>query len=150
MKITRKRLRPVVGAVAVAAAAGLVLSGCTTSTPSSEASSGGKTITIAQVNEVTSFNQATPQGNLDTNGVINYLTQPQFFTLDQKFNVVPNTDLGTYKKLSNSPLKVEYTLNSDDKWSDGTPMTADDLMLGWATTSCYYDSSTLDDNGNVV
>ncbi len=150
MKITRKRLRPVVGAVAVAAAASLALAGCTTSTPSSEASSGGKTITIAQVNEVTSFNYNTPQGNLDINGMINYLTQPQFFTLDQKYNIVHNTDLGTYKKLSDDPLKVEYTLNKDDKWSDGTPMTADDLMLGWAISSCYYDSSKTDDDGNVT
>ncbi|WP_022900607.1 ABC transporter family substrate-binding protein [Humibacter albus] len=150
MKITRKRVRPVLGAVAVAAAAGMVLAGCTTSTPSSEASSSGKTITMAQVNEVTSFNYNTPQGNLDINGMINYMTQPQFFTLNQKYDIERNTDLGTYKKLSNDPLKVEYTLNKGDKWSDGTAMTADDLLLGWAIGSCYYDSSKTNDNGDVV
>lgn len=150
MKITRKRLRPVVGAVAVAAAAGLVLSGCTTSTPSSEASSGGKTITVAQVNEASSFNYNTPQGNLDTNGYIWQMTQPQFFTLDQNYNIVHNPDLGSYKKLSNNPLKVEYTLNPDAKWSDGVAMTADDLMLGWAQSSCYYDSAKFNDDGDVT
>src|SRR6185437_14749214 len=97
LKITRKRLRPVVGAVAVAAAVGLVLSGCTTSTPSSEASSGGKTITVAQVNEASSFNYNTPQGNLDTNGYIWQMTQPQFFTLqDSDYKIVHNSDLGSY------------------------------------------------------
>jgi peptide/nickel transport system substrate-binding protein len=150
LKITRKRLRPIVGAVAVAVAAGLVLAGCTTSTPSSEASSSGKTITVAQVNEATSFNYNTPQGNLDTNGYIWQMTQPQFFTLDQKYNVVPNTDLGTYKKVSSDPLKVEYTLNKNAKWSDGVSMTADDLVLGWAQGVCYYDSAKFDAKGDVT
>ncbi|GAB3390313.1 ABC transporter family substrate-binding protein [Humibacter soli] len=151
MKITRKRLRPLLGAVAVAAAAGIALAGCTTSTPSSEASSGGKTITVAEVNEATSFNYNTPQGNLDTNGFIWQMTQPQFFTLQgDDYKVVPNTDLGTYKKLSDSPLKVEYTLNSKAKWSDGVPMTADDLVLGWAQSVCYYDSAKFDATGKVT
>ncbi|WP_223690945.1 ABC transporter family substrate-binding protein [Leifsonia poae] len=150
MKTSRSRLRPLIGAIAVAAAAGLVLAGCTTSGPSSEASSGGKTITVAQVNEVTSFNYNTPQGNLDMNGMLNYMTQPTFYTLDQSYKVIHNSDLGSYKKLSDNPLKVEYTLNPDAKWSDGTPMTADDLLLGWAQLSCYYDSSTTDAKGDVT
>ena len=150
MKTRRSRLRPVVGAVAVAAAAGLILSGCTTSGSSNEGGTGGKTVTVAQVNEVTSFNYNTPQGNLDMNGMLNYMTQPTFYTLDQNYRVVHNSDLGTYKKLSDNPLKVEYTLNSDAKWSDGTAMTADDLLLGWDQLSCYHDSSTTDDQGNVT
>ncbi|GAA4670829.1 ABC transporter family substrate-binding protein [Frondihabitans cladoniiphilus] len=152
MKITGKRMRPLFGALALAGAASIALAGCTASgsSASSSSSSSGGNITIAEVNEATSFNTNTPQGNLDTNGQINYLTQPQFFTLDQKYNIVPNTDLGTYKKISSDPLKVEYTLNKNAKWSDGVAMTADDLMLGWAINSTYYDSSTLDDDGNVT
>ncbi|MCU1526348.1 MAG: dipeptide porter [Frondihabitans sp.] len=152
MKITGKRLRPLVGALALAGAVSVVLAGCTTSgntTDTSSASTGGN-ITIAAVNEATSFNTNTPQGNLDTNGMINYLTQPQFYTLSDTYQVIPNTDLGTYKKISSNPLKVEYTLNTSDKWSDGTPMTADDLLLGWASTSLYHDSSTVDASGKVT
>ena len=149
MKIRERLLKSAVTAVALAGVTALALAACTT-TSSNDAQSTSKNITIAQVNEVTSFNYNTPQGNLDTNGVINYLTQPQFFTLDQKFNVIPNKDLGTYKKISDNPLKVKYTLNSDDKWSDGSPMTADDLLLGWATASCYYDSASFDADGNVT
>ncbi|WP_349897414.1 ABC transporter family substrate-binding protein [Parafrigoribacterium soli] len=107
-------------------------------------------MTIAQVNEATSFNYNTPQGNLDTNGLIWQMTQPQFFTLDQQYNVVPNKDLGTYKKISDSPLTVKYTLKSGLKWSDGKPMNADDLMLGWAQASGYYESATLNDDGDVT
>lgn len=151
MKITGKRLRPLVGAIALVGAATVVLSGCTTSgATDNETSKTGGNVTIAQVNEVSSFNYNTPQGNLDTNGMVNYLTQPQFFTLDDQYKIVHNSDLGSYKKLSDNPLKVEYTLNDDDKWSDGTAMTADDLLLGWAQASGYYDSATLNDAGEVT
>ncbi len=149
MKTRGRLVRNALGVVAVAGVAALALAGCTTST-GNETTKAGSTITVAEVNEATSFNYNTPQGNLDTNGMIWYLTQPQFFTLDQGYNIVPNKDLGTYKKLSDNPLKVEYTLNSDDKWSDGQPMTADDLLLGWAQGSCYYDSAKFDDDGNVT
>jgi peptide/nickel transport system substrate-binding protein len=108
----------------------------------------GGTVTVAQVNEATSFNYNTPQGNLDTNGYIWQLTQPQFFTLDDKYNIVHNKDLGTYEKTSDDPLTVKYTLNKGLKWSDGKPMNADDLLLGWAQSSGYYESATLDDEGN--
>jgi len=150
LKITRKRLRPILGAVAVASAAGLVLAGCTTSGDTTPTSAAGGTVTIAQVNEATSFNYNTPQGNLDTNGLIWQMTQPQFFTLDANYNIVHNKDLGTYEKTSDDPLTVKYTLNKGLKWSDGKPMTADDLMLGWAQGAGYYDSAKTDDDGNVT
>ncbi len=149
MNISRRGARGAISALAAVAAACIALAGCTT-TGGNETKSSSTTVTIAEVNEASSFNFNTPQGNLDTNGMINYLTQPQFFTLDAKYNVVPNKDLGTYEKLSDDPLKVKYTLNSDDKWSDGQPMTADDLLLGWASSSCYYDSAKTDDDGNVI
>ncbi len=151
MKITGKRMRPLVGAIALAAVATFGLAACTTTSGTgTETAKAGGTVTIAQVNEVTSFNSNTPQGNLDTNGEVAYMTQPQFFTLDDKYNIVPNTDLGTYEKLSDNPLKVKYTLKSGQKWSDGTAMTADDLVLGWAIASTYYDSETTNDAGDVT
>lgn len=149
MNITRKRLRPLIGAVAVASAVGLALSGCTTSGSTTPTSAAGSTITEAQVNEATSFNYNTPQGNLDTNGYIWQMTQPQFFTLQgDQYNIVHNKDLGSYEKVSDDPLTVKYTLNKGLKWSDGKPMNADDLMLGWAQSSGYYESATLDADGN--
>jgi peptide/nickel transport system substrate-binding protein len=150
VNITKRRWRQIIGAVAIAGSAAVVLAGCTTSPSDNETSSASKTVTIAEVNEATSFNYNTPQGNLDTNGLINYMTQPQFFTLSDSYKIVPNTDLGTYKKISSNPLKVKYTLNSDAKWSDGTAMTSDDLLLGWANASGYYESATTDADGNVT
>jgi peptide/nickel transport system substrate-binding protein len=151
VKITKKRGRQLLGAVALAGAAAVALAGCTTSPSATETSSASnKTVTIAQVNEVTSFNYNTPQGNLDVNGMINYMTQPQFFTLGAKYKITPNTDLGTMKKLSDDPLTVKYTLNKAAKWSDGKKITSDDLLLGWAQNSGYYDSATQDADGKVT
>lgn len=148
MKITRKRR--LLGALAVAGAASVALAACTTSGSTTTSTAAGGTITVGYTNEATSFNYNTPQGNLDFNGLINYMTAPQFFTLDPSFNVVANKDLGTFTKVSSDPLTVKYTLNSGLKWSDGQPITADDLMLGWAENSCYFDSDTQDDQGNVT
>jgi peptide/nickel transport system substrate-binding protein len=142
-------MRHTISALAIAGVAAVALAACTTSSDTA-APSTGKTVTIAEVNEATSFNVNTPQGNLDTNGMINYLTQPQPFTLDAKYNVVPNTSLLTLKKLSDNPLKVEYTIKAGQKWSDGKPMTADDLLLGWASSSCYFDSAKFDADGTVT
>jgi len=128
----------------------LALAACTTSADTTTSSSSGTTVTIAQVNEATSFNYNTPQGNLDTNGLIWQMTQPQFFTFDAKFTPVHNKDLGSYEKISDDPLTVKYTLKSGLKWSDGKPMNADDLLLGWAQASGYYESATLNDKGDVT
>ncbi|GGK98256.1 peptide/nickel transport system substrate-binding protein [Curtobacterium luteum] len=151
MNITKKRGRQLLGAVALAGAAAIALAGCTTSPSANESgSASNKTITVAQVNEVTSFNYNTPQGNLDMNGMINYMTQPQFVTLGSDYKITPNTDLGTVEKLSDDPLTVKYTLNKDAKWSDGKSITSDDLLLGWAQASGYYDSATQDESTGKV
>ena len=99
---------------------------------------GGGTISIAVTNAVTSFNGDTPQGNLDSNGMVGYLTGVSgglglgsFFTLDPEFNVVPEEGFGSFEKISDDPLKVEYTLNEGLKWSDGEPITADDMLFAW-------------------
>ena len=63
MNITKKRGRQLLGAIAVAGAAAIALAGCTTSPSANETGSASKkTVTVAQVNEVTSFNYNTPQG----------------------------------------------------------------------------------------
>ncbi|MGO2632419.1 MAG: ABC transporter family substrate-binding protein [Galactobacter sp.] len=58
-----------------------------------------------------------------------YLTSFQYYGTDGK--VHQNKDLGSYKKVSDDPLTVEYTINDDAKWSDGTPITVKDAILAW-------------------
>lgn len=154
MHIKGRKVRFAVSAVAVAGVTALALSACTTSgsTGTSTSAQGG-TVTVAVVNDFTSFNSQTPQGNLDTNGQVAYLDGSYgtgFQYIDNDFKIVHDGKFGTFEKLSEDPLTVKYTLNKDDKWSDGEPVTADDMVLAWAIQSGYYDSSTLDADGNVT
>jgi peptide/nickel transport system substrate-binding protein len=159
LTITRSMRRGLT-AVAVVAAGALALSGCTTSAPDDGGTSGGGeggTITIAQTNEITSLNSNTPQSNLDINGMVGYISgggsaggPGAFMYLDDEYNIVHNDAIGTYEKTSDDPLTVKYTINADQKWSDGEPITADDMVYAWAASSGYYDSATTDDEGTVT
>ena len=154
MHINGRRVRYAVSAVAVAGVAALALSACTTSgsTSTSSAAKGG-TVTVAVVNDFTSFNSQTPQGNLDTNGQVGYLNGSYgtgFQYIDNNYKIVHDDKFGTFEKTSDDPLTVKYTLNKDDKWSDGEPVTADDMILAWAIASGHYDSAKFDDEGNVT
>lgn len=155
MHIKGRKVRTAVSAVAVAGVAALALSACTTSgsTGGSSAAQGG-TVTVAVVNDLTSLNSQTPQGNLDTNGQVGYLDGSYgsgFQYIDNNYKIVHDDSFGTFEKTSDDPLTVKYTLPEKAKWSDGEPVTADDMVLGWAMQSAYYDSATLDpDSGEVT
>jgi peptide/nickel transport system substrate-binding protein len=150
LKIKGKLARNAIAVVAIASATALALAGCTTSgTPAPTTAKGG-TVTVATVNDFTSFNQNTPDGNLDTNGFVGYMTTGSFFTVDPKFKVIYDTSFGKLEKTSDSPLTVKYTLKTGLKWSDGKPITADDMALAWAINTGFYDSGTLDDSGKVT
>lgn len=145
------RTRALTAGVGVAVAA-LALAGCTTSggTDGESASTGG-TITIATTNAFTSFNGDTPEANLDTNGMVGYLTGVSgglglggFQRLDADYSVLPNTDFGTYEKVSDDPLTVRYTLNEGLTWSDGEPITADDMLVNWVINSGWFDDAVID------
>lgn len=157
MSIRGKLFRKSLSGVAVLGVAALALTACTTSgstdTGTDAATSGG-TVTVAVVNDFTSFNNQTPQSNLDTNGIIGYLMGnygSAFSYIDNKFNIVHEEKFGSFEKTSDDPQTVTYTLNPDNKWSDGEPVTADDMVYAWAVGSGYYNSATSDpDSGEVV
>ena len=142
------KIRRIFVPLAVAAIAALAVTGCTT-TPAKPLASGG-TITVAEVNELTSFNSSTPAGNLDINAKILGYTRSAFYYLDDKLNIVPDKSFGTIKKLSDKPLKVEYTLAKNLKWSDGSAISADDMLLAWAIQSGHFNDSTSDADGKVT
>jgi peptide/nickel transport system substrate-binding protein len=148
-KTWAKRALTVGAGVAVAA---LALAGCTTSGGTEEENtSEGGTITVAQTNAFTSFNGDTPDANLDINGMVGYLTGVSgglglggFQRLDSDYSVIPNTDFGTYEKISDDPLQVQYTLNEGLTWSDGEPITADDMLVNWVINSGWFDDGIID------
>lgn len=147
-KTWRKRALVVAAGVGVSA---VVLAGCTSPGGSeSEAPVVDTQVILAETNELTSFNPATPQGNLDINSKVNYATHETFAYINDQMEVVPNEGFGTMTKTSDDPLTIEYKLNDGLVWSDGDPIDTDDLLLGWAIASGYYDDATFDEEGAVT
>ena len=143
------KIRRIGAPIAVAAIAAMAITGCTTSGETPTGSTGG-TVTVAEVNELTAFTASTSTSNLDMNGKFIGYTRSSFFYLDDKLNIVPDESFGTVEKTSDDPLTVKYTLAKTATWSDGTPVTADDLMLAWAIQSGFFNDSTVDGDGKVT
>jgi peptide/nickel transport system substrate-binding protein len=138
----RKRALGVAAGVGVTA---LVLAGCSTTPPEEEAPTATDTaVTVAETNEFTGTNSNSVNGNLDINGKVDYLTKSTFYYVSDSYEVVPDESFGTMEVVSEEPLQVQYTLNEGLQWSDGEPITTDDLVFGWAVTSGIFDDATLD------
>ncbi|WP_324287789.1 ABC transporter family substrate-binding protein [Microcella daejeonensis] len=148
---TNRRPRGLV-ALAGAGIVALALTACTAD-PAENGTGGeatGGTITAAEVNELTSLNDAESSSNLDINGKVAYLTSSQFVYLDEALEFVPNETFGTVELVSEDPLVVTYTINEGQVWSDGTQISADDLLLNWAVQSGYYNDATVDPESGEV
>lgn len=157
-----KRSRKFSATIAASAAAALVLAGCTTNGggdgdgSNGEEPAGDGTVTIATTNALTSLHSGTSDHNLNTNGMVDYLTgngwgssgPGTFFQVRANENqeVVQTFDEtnGTVELVSEDPLTVTYTLNDGAVWSDGTEMTVDDLLLGWVIGSGWFDGENAD------
>jgi len=99
------------------------------------------TVRYAGSNTPTSLNPAHRQHNLLENGNINYLTSDGFNYYDNKTNLVKKTRFGTYRVISRSPLRVQYTIAAGLTWSDGAPIDAYDVLLPWVTSSGLFDNA---------
>ncbi|WP_028279064.1 ABC transporter family substrate-binding protein [Arthrobacter sp. H5] len=131
--------------VGVAAVAALALGACAgpdtggEDTDSSDpAQATGGTVTVAETNSFTSFNQNSATGNVDINGKVSTATQSGFNYIDNSPEIVPNEDFGTYEVLSEDPLTIEYRVNEGVTWSDGDPIDGGDLLLAWAVFSGHF------------
>lgn len=132
MKLTRVSL-----AVAVVAAGALVLAGCAAGGGSEIQS--GTSISVAQNSAMTSLNAFTSTNYSTYNSNVAYLYQGVGFNYyDNSPKLVKNTAFGTYKKLSDSPLTIKYTINDGVKWTDGTPVDAADMILAWGSSITKY------------
>ena len=101
------------------------------------------TVVIIESNTFTSLNTGTPATNIVINGDVGYLTGMGLFHYDDKLNIVPNPVLGSYKVSKNKPgeFEVTYTIAPGRLWSDGTPITAVDLLLSHVLASSDYAKS---------
>lgn len=101
----------------------------------------GPAVTIVTTNNMTSLNPDVINFNLTINKEIDYFQRANFYYINDKGVYVPNTDLGSYQIVSQTPFRVKYTIKSNRVWSDGTPITAVDLLLHHSICSSRYVSS---------
>ncbi len=153
--------------LAVVLGASLALSACSTPTPNETTPSGDETststdngsgepkvVTVGWNQPQYSANENTDHGNATANAVINYMTYSNFNYYDADLNLVPDSSFGSYEVISEDPLKVQYTLSENAKWSDGTAIDAADLLLAWAGLSSNLNDDVADnetdEEGNIV
>lgn len=98
------------------------------------------TVVIHETNSFTSLNNGTPDTNLTTNSDVVYMTQSGFNYYDDKKTLVPNTTFGSYKitKNKSNDFQTTWTVAPGRVWSDGTPITGEDLMFGIVLNSSKY------------
>lgn len=97
------------------------------------------TVVLVDSNSFTSINTNTPDTNLVMNANVAYLTSMGFNYYNNGPVLVENKTFGSYKVLSKSPtFIVKYTINQGVKWSDGTPISSEDLLLTHITSSNDY------------
>ena len=136
-------------ALSLSAVAALALSACASSDTGasnnsgsgSDAAASDKSVSIAITNVFSSLNVGTAEGNSDTNGIIAQMTNRGFYTVTNTFDIRHNEWFGTYSMTEEGEgIKVDYTVNDDQKWSDGNDIDKGDLLLAWATQSGHFDS----------
>jgi peptide/nickel transport system substrate-binding protein len=131
MKFTRSAKFALAAAASAALAVSLL-------TPAQAATR--STIVIHDTNSLTSFNSGTPDTNLTINGKVGNLTGIGFYYINDQKNVVRNTTFGNFKIVKNNAtdFRIAYTVNKGLVWSDGTPITGEDLLLTHVLSSNTY------------
>ncbi len=126
-----------------------LVSACTTSEPAPVRTD---TMVVAVEAPFASLNAGTPDGRTPGSTLVRSLVQAGFVSVDEDGAAVPDEAFGTVEKVSDAPLTVRYTIAPEATWSDGTPVTPDDLLLEWAARSGQLDDvlPELDEQGGVV
>lgn len=123
------------------AVAALTVTGCTATTVDPQRS---RTVVVTVDVPFESLNAATTAGRTPGSTLVRGLVQDRFTTVDEAGAVVPDTAMGTVEKTSDNPLTVRYTIAPTARWSDGVPVTGDDLLLEWAARSGQLDETPPD------
>lgn len=163
-----------VSLTALAAAAALVLAACGGSSDNSSSSSAtsassaggggtqsaatgsgspgttGDTITYAYEQEWYDYNSNSVSGNATANAVLLNQVLRGFYYVDTVGVLHPDTEFGTFEKVSDDPLTVKYTFDDNAVWSDGTPIGCADFLLTWASNAGRYNKDGTINQPNAV
>ncbi len=139
------------------ASSALVLTACGSKSATSPTTSGSAgastapvTISYAYEQEFGAYNNNTADQNASKNAVVLNEVLRSFWQYSPDGKVQPDTEFGTFEKVSDSPLKVKYTFNAKAVWSDGVPIDCKDAWLTWAANSNAYPTGAKDKDGNVL
>jgi len=122
-------------AFAVAAAAALAVS---LLTPAQAATR--STVILHETNPITGLNCSLSATNSTTCSAVGYLQGAGFNYYNNKKELVKNTVFGSYKIVKNTAtdFRTSWTVNPGRVWSDGTPITGEDLLLSHVLASDAY------------
>jgi peptide/nickel transport system substrate-binding protein len=93
------------------------------------------TMAYAHEQEFTSYNNNTEDQAAVANAVVLNQILRGFWYADPQGQVHPDTEFGTYARVTGNPLTIRYTFNPKARWSDGSPIDCDDAVLAWAANS---------------
>ena len=94
-----------------------------------EAAAGG-TVVFANEQEPDGWNINTASSNLLALGQLTEIVFPAAFRTTPDFEVVMDENLlVSAEQISDEPQTIEYVIQEDAVWSDGTPITADDFIF---------------------
>lgn len=162
------KIRRLSAAVAVAASGALLFSACTSPAGNDEPAEGESTaasaaadgpckadigdvttadgeIKVSNEDEFLGYNSNTPETYSTYNTAVTDRLFSGFWYWGVDGTVCPDEAYGTYEAVSEDPLQVEYTLNDEAAWSDGTPVTYADYLLDWAAQAVTEDGKITDD-----
>ncbi|WP_245566803.1 ABC transporter family substrate-binding protein [Jonesia quinghaiensis] len=78
------------------------------------------------------YNGNTPETYSTYNSVVNERLIEGFMYFGTDGTIYQNENFGSFKLLGEDPMTVEYTINDNVTWSDGTPVAYEDYLLEWA------------------
>lgn len=127
-------------AFAAFAATAILAAGLTAGAVAPAQAATKSTVTLMSSADISSLNSGTQAGNTSYNALVGSLTGMGFTYYDSDAKLVMNTKFGTMKVVKNTPkdFRIEYTVASGQKWSDGTPIDAVDLLLTHVVASSKY------------
>ncbi|MFB9729975.1 ABC transporter family substrate-binding protein [Haloechinothrix salitolerans] len=101
------------------------------SVPADQLQDGGE-LSFAIEKNVPNWNIISSEGNVLESAFVLKGVLPYTFYTQPDFTVTMNEDLlVSAEQTSEDPQVIEYEIQPDAQWSDGTPITADDFIYNW-------------------
>ena len=79
------------------------------------------------------YNTLTSRTNSVYNSVVMDQVLGNFVYFGTDGTICEDKEFGSFEVLSQDPFEMKYTISDKAKWSDGTPITINDFLLGWAS-----------------